>query len=111
MTSAIIDDLRASGLYRAVSEYTGRPDEDYILSGRLEKLEEVDGSDGVKVEVAISAQMTRTKTGAIVWGNTVTQTGTVSKRNVPGVVSEMNKAVAQAVSKLLSTVPALPAGQ
>jgi hypothetical protein len=33
-------------------------DVDYILSGRLEKLEEVDYEGGVKIEVAILAQMT-----------------------------------------------------
>src|SRR5215471_16828711 len=32
VTSAIIDHLRASGQYSMVSNYNGRPDNDYILS-------------------------------------------------------------------------------
>jgi ABC-type uncharacterized transport system auxiliary subunit len=106
LTSAVIDHLRASGQYYMVSTYDGRPNNDYVFSGRLEKLEEVDYQAGVKVEVAISAQITRVATGATVWSNAVSEVGTVSQRTVPGVVSEMNRTVDVAINKLLSTVPA-----
>lgn len=106
VTAAVIEHLRASGQYTIVSEYKGRADDDYILSGRLEKLEEVDYPAGVKVEVAVSAQITSVKTGATVWSNAVSEVATVSERTVPGVVSEMNRTVELAISRLLSTVPA-----
>ena len=86
--------------------YNGRPNNDYIFSGKLEKLEEVDYDSGVKVEVSMSAQITRVATGATVWSNAVSETGTVSQRNMRGVVSEMNRTVDLAINKLLSTVPA-----
>jgi len=107
VTSAVIDHLRASGQYSMVSNYNGRPDNDYILSGKLEKLEEVDYESGVKVEVAMSAQITRVKTGATVWSNAVSETGPVAQRNVPGVVSRMNRTMELAIDKLLASVPAL----
>jgi hypothetical protein len=89
--------------------YNGRPDNDFIFSGKLEKLEEADYQAGIKVEVAISAQITSVKTGATVWSNSVSEVGTVSHRTVPGVVSEMNRTVDLAITKLLATVPtALP---
>jgi ABC-type uncharacterized transport system auxiliary subunit len=106
VTGAVIDYLRASGQYSLVSMYNGRPDNDYIFSGKLEKLEEVDYESGVKVEVAISAQITGVKTGATVWSNAVSEVATVSQRNVPGVVSQMNRTMEIAINKLLSTVPA-----
>ena len=106
VTSAVIDHLRACGQFALVSKYDGRPDNDFVFSGRLEKLEEVDSQAGVKVEVAISAQITRAKTGATVWSNAVSEVGTVSRRSVPGVVSEMNQTVATAINRLLATVPA-----
>jgi ABC-type uncharacterized transport system auxiliary subunit len=106
VTSAVIDHLRASGQYSTVSAYNGRPDNDYIFSGKLEKLEEVDSQAGAKVEVAMSAQLTSVKTGATVWSNAVSEVGTVSQRTVPGVVSQMNQTVEIAINKLLSTVPA-----
>jgi ABC-type uncharacterized transport system auxiliary subunit len=111
LTSAVIDHLRASGQYSMVSTYDGRPSNDYVFSGKLEKLEEVDYDSGVKVEVAMSAQITRVATGATVWSNAVSETGTVSQRNVRGVVSEMNRTVDLAVNELLSTVPAPPASE
>jgi ABC-type uncharacterized transport system auxiliary subunit len=106
VTGSVIDHLRASGHYSLVSMYNGRPDIDYTLSGRLEKLEEVDGPAGVRVEVAIFAQITRVSTGATVWSNAVSEVGTVSQRSVPGVVSQMNRTLDLAINKLLSTIPA-----
>jgi len=106
LTSAVIDHLRASGQYSMVSMYDGRPNNDYVFSGRLEKLEEVDYGSGVKVEVAMSAQITKVATGATVWSNNVSETRPVAQRNVRGVVSEMNQTVDLAINKLLSTVPA-----
>ena len=111
VTSAVVDHLRASGQYSMVSLYNGSPDNDYIFSGKLEKLEEVDYETGVKVEVAMSAQITRLATGATVWSNAVSETKTVSQRDVRGVVSEMNRTVDLAINKLLSTVPAPLASQ
>jgi ABC-type uncharacterized transport system auxiliary subunit len=105
VTGAVIDHLRSSGQYSMVSTYNGRPDNEYIFSGRLEKLEEVDYSAGVKVEVAMSAQITNVKTGATVWSNSVSEAESVSKRTVPGVVSQLNQTMELAINKLLSTVP------
>jgi hypothetical protein len=72
----------------------------------LEKLEEVDYQAGVKVEVAMSAQIIKVATGATVWSNAVSETGPVSQRNVRGVVSQMNRTMELAINELLSTVPA-----
>jgi ABC-type uncharacterized transport system auxiliary subunit len=105
LTNAVVDSLRASGHYSAVSLYDGHADMDYVLSGRLEKLEEVDGGAGTKVEVAMSAQITRVSTGAAVWSNSVSEVGIVSQHNVAGVVSQMNRTTEVALTKLLSTIP------
>ena len=106
VTSAVVDHLRASGQFSMVSMHDGRPNNDYVFSGKLEKLEEVDCASGVKVEVAMSAQITKVATGATVWSSAVSETGPVSQRNVPGVVSQMNSTMEMAINKLLSTVPA-----
>ena len=106
VTSAVIDHLRASNQYSMVAAYNGNPDFDYFFSGKLEKLEELDYEAGVKVEVVLSAQITRASTGATVWSNTVSEIGAVSQRSVPGLVAEMNRTMDLAINKLLSTVPA-----
>ena len=106
VTNSVIERLRASGHFAVVKPYDGRPDIEYVLSGRLEKLEEIDYEGGVKVEVAISAQMTNLATGATVWTNAVSEVGDVNKGDVPAVVSEMNRTMERAINKLLSAMSA-----
>ncbi len=106
LTNAVADRLRASGNFAQVKTYDGRPDINYILSGRLEELEEIDYEGGVKVKVAISAQMVSVATGAAVWTNSVSEVGTVGQRDVPAVVSAMNATMGQAIEKLLTPAPA-----
>ena len=106
VTNAVTDRLRASGNFTQVNLYDGRSDIDYILSGRIEKLEEVDYEGGIKVEVAIAAQMTSLTTGAAVWTNAVDEIGTVGQRDVPAVVSEMNRTMERAIERLLTPPPA-----
>ncbi len=105
LTDAVADRLRASGNFAIVKKYDGHSDVEYILSGRLEKLEEVDYGGGVHVEVAISADMTNLRTGTTVWTNAVSERGNVVHRNVPAVVAEMNRTMNRAIGKLLSTLP------
>ena len=106
VTDSVIERLRASGNFARVMSYDGRSGAEYVLSGRLEKLEEIDYAGSVKVEVAISAQMTNLATGLTVWANSVSEVGDVNKRDVPAVVSEMNHTMERAISKLLSPMPA-----
>src|ERR1700688_2644894 len=105
VTNSVMERLRASGDFAHVKPYDGRPDIEYVLSGRLEKLEEIDYEGGVKVEVAISAQMTNLATGATVWTNAVSEVGDVNKGDVPAVVSEMNRTMERAIKKLLTPMP------
>jgi ABC-type uncharacterized transport system auxiliary subunit len=105
VTNAVADRLRAGGNFSQVKPYDGRPDIDYILSGRLEKLEEIDYDGGVKVEVEVSAQMVQLSTGATVWTNSVDEVGKVDKRDVPAVVSAMNRTMERAIEKLLTPGP------
>src|SRR5258708_30483052 len=89
VTNSVIERLRASGDFARVKPYDGRPDTQYVLSGRLERLEEIDYAGGVKVEVAISAQMTNPVTRLTVWTHTASEVGDVNKHDGPAVVSEM----------------------
>jgi ABC-type uncharacterized transport system auxiliary subunit len=106
VTNAIIERLRASGAFAHVQSYDGSRDVDYVLSGRLEKLEELDYQGGVKVQVAMSAEITSIATGKPVWSSEVSETGDVDKRDVPAVVSEMNRTMERAIGKLVTPVSA-----
>src|SRR6266851_8323491 len=110
VTVAIADRLRASGNFADVTVYDGRSHANYIITGRLEKLEEVDYAGGVRVEVALSAQMTDIRTGITTWANSASDIESVAQRNVPALVSEMSHAMDRAIEKLLSSIPS-PAPQ
>jgi cholesterol transport system auxiliary component len=105
VTQSIIARLDATGTFSQVKHYDGQADADYVIGGRLEKLEEIDYEGGVKVEVAVSAQMTRVDTGAIVWSKAVSEVGAVNRHDVPAVVSEMSHTMERAIEKLLTPVP------
>ena len=107
VTNAVEDRLSASGNFARVTLYDGHSDIDFVLGGSLEKLEEIDYDGGVKVEVAISAQMVRLSTGETVWTNSVSEFGTVTQRDVPAIVAEMNRTMDRAIQKLLTPAPAV----
>jgi ABC-type uncharacterized transport system auxiliary subunit len=109
VTDSIIARLGAAGTFSRVKHYDGQPDADYLVSGRLERLEEIDYEGGVKVEVAVSAQMIKLDTGTIVWSKAVLEIGEVKQHEVPAVVSEMSHTMERAIDKLLTPAPvALP---
>jgi ABC-type uncharacterized transport system auxiliary subunit len=110
VTNTMVDRLRASGTFTQVKPYDGRADINYVLSGRVEKLEEIDYDGGVKVEVALSAEMVQLSTGATVWTNSVSELGQVDKHNVPAVVSEMSSTMERAIEKLLTPGPVVSSG-
>jgi len=107
VTNAMIDCLRATGRFAEVRAYDGRSGVDFVLSGNLEKLEEVDYEGGVRVEVALSAQITDPRALKTVWVNAASESARVEKRTVPAVVAEMSRATDLTIQKLLAslTVP------
>lgn len=106
VTDTMRDRLSATGLFAHVKRYDGRPDAEYLVTGRLEKLEEIDYDGGVKVVVAISAQMIKVDTGATVWAKAVTKVGNVEKRDASAVVSAMSNTMDGAMQELLTPLPA-----
>lgn len=105
VTEAVVDHLRASGNFTHVKIYDGRSDVDYVLTGKVEKLDELDLEGGVKVEVALSAQLTDSRTGKAVWEKSASEVAIVDRREVPAVVSTMSQAMDRAIVKLLGSLP------
>jgi ABC-type uncharacterized transport system auxiliary subunit len=104
VTQAIVEYLRASGNFKLVKIYDGRNDVDYVLSGRLEKLNEVDDEGGVQVEVALAAQVTDIRTGNTLWANSAAEKGKVEGRNVSSVVAQMSNLTDRSIEQLLKSL-------
>jgi len=107
VTHALVEHLRATGNFKVVKIYDGRNDVDYVLSGRLEKLKEVDYEGGVQVEVALSAQVTELHNGNTIWANSAAEKSRVEGHKVSSVVAQMSTLTNRSIEELLKSL-ALP---
>ena len=108
ITQAIVERLRASGNFGLVKTYDGHNDVDYLLTGRLDKLDELDYESGVRVEVALSAQVTDLHNGKTVWSNSASNTAKVGERKVSGVVTQMSSTADRTIEELLKSLDLPP---
>ena len=104
VTAAVIESLRSSHLCSFVKPYDGQGQPDYLMSGRIEQLEEIDSAEGVRVAARLSAELLDLRTGAMVWAGEASETSQVETRNVNSVVLEMSHAVQKSIDKLVASL-------
>lgn len=104
VTAAVIDALRSSQLFSFVTPYDGHDRQDYLLSGRLERLEEIDYGGDVRVEAKLSAELVNMRTGATMWTGDAAETLRVDTRTVNSVVVEMSHAVQRSIERLVASL-------
>jgi ABC-type uncharacterized transport system auxiliary subunit len=102
VTSAMVEALRSGRLFSAVAPYDGHDRSDFLMTGRLEQLEEIDYGGEVRVEAKLSAELTNLHTGSIVWTGDASQTSRVERRDVNSVVAEMSHALQASMEQLLT---------
>ena len=101
ITTYVIDSLRNENFYKHVER--GVPS-GYILSGSVDRLEELDEPGHVRVICALSAQLVDAQTGAILWQGAASETIAVEERNVAGVVRSLSSATQAAVDQLMRSM-------
>ena len=104
VTSAVMDSLGSAHVFAFVKPYNGQGREDYLLSGRIEQLEEIDSSGGVRVTARLSADLVDLHTGAMVWTGEAGETLRVETRNVDSLVVEMSHAVQKSIDRLVASL-------
>ena len=104
VTAAMIDLLRSSRLFSFVRPYDGQSQQDYFMSGRLERLEEIDSAGNVRVEARISAELFDLRTGETVWTGDADETSEVETHNINSVILEMTHAVQKSISRLVASL-------
>jgi uncharacterized lipoprotein YmbA len=102
--TAMIDALRSSRLFSLVKPYDGHNQQDYMLVGRLERLEEIDYGGPVRVEAKISAELVNLRTGTTEWTGDASEMLNVENRNVDSVVRAMNRTVQNSISQLVASL-------
>jgi len=103
-TAAIIDSLRSSRLFSIVKAYDSQDKPDYIMSGRVERLDEIDYGGGVRVEAKLTAALVVPGTGAVVWSDDASNGLSVDTRDVNSVVVEMSHAVEKCIDQLMGSL-------
>jgi len=101
VTAAVVDSLRSSRVLLYSGAYDGTHHTGYLLTGRLEKLDEIDYGGQVRVEATVSAQMVDLRTGTLAWSGSATNTANVEGHDVYSVVNQMSRAVDLCLEKLV----------
>jgi ABC-type uncharacterized transport system auxiliary subunit len=110
MTQYVAESLRAQSLFRSVFVHERGAEAAYVLSGNIERLDEVDQGHDVRVVCAISTQLVDARTKSVVWRHRASETIQVEKRDMHGVVSGLSLAAQTAADQVLkSMVEELPA--
>jgi cholesterol transport system auxiliary component len=104
VTAAVLREIESRVIFQSVDLFDGRSSPAYIVSGRLDHLEEVDDRSAVSIEVSLSAKLTEVATGKVLWQGSSTETTKVDQRSVPGVVAEMSRDISVAVEQLISSM-------
>jgi uncharacterized lipoprotein YmbA len=110
ITQYVVDGLQAQSLFKSVAVHERGSEAAYLLSGIIDRLEEVDQGRDVRAVCTISAQLLDTRTKSVVWSHTASETVQVEKRDIRGVVSSLSAAARLAADRLLeSMMEKLPA--
>jgi ABC-type uncharacterized transport system auxiliary subunit len=104
ITLYVEDGLRAQALFKSVAVQERGSETAYVLSGDVERLEEVDQGRDVRVVCAISAQLLDTRTRSVVWSHTESETVRVEKRDIVGVVSSLSAAARTVADRLIKSM-------
>ena len=104
VAAALIRELQAKAMFESAEPYDGRRTSDFVITGSLDHLEEVDNGKSVSVEVGLSARLQNVKTGEVVWSGSSFQTSKVDQRSIPGVVAEMSRNLSEAARQLVSSM-------
>ncbi len=96
--------VRAQSLFQTVTVHDQGSEAAYVLSGNIDRLEEVDQGREVHVVCTISAQLLEARTKSVVWSQSASETVQVEKRDVRGVVSSLSSAARMAADRLLNSM-------
>jgi uncharacterized lipoprotein YmbA len=104
VTGAFVQVLESRGIFQSVRLFDGRATPDYLITGTLNHLEEIDQRHQVLMNVSISAQLTNVKTGDVVWSAVSAQTTSPKGHAVPDLVAGMSQSADQAINNLVSSM-------
>jgi ABC-type uncharacterized transport system auxiliary subunit len=104
ITESMADALRARSLFKSVTVHERGIEAAYVLTGTIERLEEVDQDGDVQAVCTISALLVEARSGSLVWQHTASEAVPVRQRNVAGVVVSLSSAARAVIDRLAASV-------
>jgi ABC-type uncharacterized transport system auxiliary subunit len=104
ITLFLANTLRARSIFTHVASQERGITAAYILTGSIDRMEEVDRGRSVHAECEISAQLVDPQTGSVVWSDTASVSVAVERRNIAGVVNSLTTAAQIAVERLVTSM-------
>jgi ABC-type uncharacterized transport system auxiliary subunit len=104
LTEYVTQSLLAKSLFKTGAVHERGSDAAYVLSGKIERFEEVDEGGDVRAVCTITAQLLDTRTKSVVWSQTASETIRVEKRDIRGVVSSLSAAARMAADRLIKSM-------
>ena len=104
VTAAVIRELQTQGIFESAELYEGRGTSEFLVTGSLDQLEEVDRGASVSVTVGLSAKLQDLKTGETVWSESASKTTTLDQHSISGLVAEMSRDLSATVKQLVSSI-------
>ena len=104
ITQFMADALRTQSLFKDVMIDERGIEPAYVLTGRIEHLDELDRGRDVLAECAISAELVDVHTGSVIWSDRATETLPLKSRDVAGVVNGITAAARIAVDRLVKSI-------
>ncbi|MBV8865287.1 MAG: membrane integrity-associated transporter subunit PqiC [Acidobacteriaceae bacterium] len=93
--------LRASGDFQSVTALQSGSEGEYVVRGRLDNFEEVDGAS-ISALVSMELELYNRKTGQVVWSHFYSQSEPVDEHKVSAVVSALDRNLDRGVKQAAS---------
>jgi len=104
VTQAIADQLRRRQVFQFV-EISGRREKaDYVLTGTIDRLQEVDYEGAVRVQVSISAELDDAAGRQKIWSGSASSEQVVARSDVQAVVVAMSRATQESIGRLVADI-------
>ena len=104
VTKALADQLTKRRVFRSVEVSDGAEKADYVLRGSIDRLQEVDYTGAVRVQVLISAELEDPVQRRIIWSSSAASERVVARSDVQAVVAAMGQASQQSIVHLMADV-------
>jgi ABC-type uncharacterized transport system auxiliary subunit len=104
VTRALADQLRKRRIFQSVEVADGGKKADYVLSGTIDRLQEVDYKGAVRVQVSISAELEDPVRQQKIWSGAASSECIVTRGSVQAVVTAMGQASQQSIARLVADI-------